>query len=259
MSEDAPPAGGSSQPSPQPTPEPTPTPPGSSVAALAGYWRGGASDEHDGDALRDATAFIDVQGDMHLVVDGEDGSDFLVYGNVCCATDVDEKVAGARYLKDGSDSADFTASFKDGRLTGVFEFRERTYHFSVTPDGAYHQSLALQHLAGVYTRTFSQQFGSPLTLSVAIDATGRVSGSYSNGCVLDGSASIADASRNMVRFDLQIENCGTQASSSRRWNGHYSGLGVLLRNAPAPDGLREDTLLFSLVGPTWLGLISIGK
>ena len=62
---------------------------------------------------------------------------------------------------------------------------------------------------------------------MTIDADGRLTGSYSNGCVFNGNASIPDASHNMVQLQIDLANCGSQGSS-KQWNGAYSGLGVLL-------------------------------
>ena len=259
-----PPAPPPSPPTPPPTPPPNPTPP--TVSAFAGYWNGhvvagkGDSDD-DGRSTRDATAFVDQSGETHLIVTDEAASEFVVYGNGCCEASISETFGGTRYLDTREEEADFAASLSGGGMTGAVEFRKDDYQFSLASSSAYTQSLGLQDLAGVYTRTTTRTLGSPLTLTLAIDADGRITGSHSNGCVFEGSASIPDASRNMVRFTMSVANCGEQFGSSSRWNGDYTGLGVLLRDAPAPDnaGTREDTLLLSLVGPTWLGLLSVGK
>jgi hypothetical protein len=262
----APPPEPPPDPPPEPPPEPPPPPSG---AALAGYWLGtatrtpGDDDDDDGASASDSTAtgFVDQQGNLHLIVNEEDADDFLVYGNACCAASVDEKFEGARYLNTRSEKADFAASLAESRLAGEFTFRERDYEFSLTPDSAFSQALTLQELGGVYTRTTPQLLGPPLTLTVAINADGALTGSHSNGCVLDGTVAVPDPSRNMLRFNLKVENCGTSLSSSQRWNGDYTGLGVLLRDAPVPgnSGALEDTLLLSLVGPTWFGLLSVGR
>ncbi|MGH8176619.1 MAG: hypothetical protein ACREV5_10200 [Steroidobacter sp.] len=251
-------------PPPEPPPEPPPT-----GSALAGYWEGSVvgengddDDDDDSQSERHATAFVDQFGNAHLVVGDDDGSDdFVVYGNVCCETTINEKFDGARYLSTRDEKADFAARLSSGRLVGDFEFRDHEYGFSLAPSGAYSQSLTLPDLAGVYTRSTPQLFGPPLTLTLAINGNGLITGSHSNGCIFDGSVAIPDTTRNMVRFNLKVDNCGTQISSSRRWNGDYTGLGVLLRDAPAPgnSGARENTLLLSLVGPTWLGLLSVGE
>ena len=246
-------------PQPPPTPPPDPPPPAPSAAALAGYWKGEVTDERN-DSPRPGLAFVDGDGRTHVVVLEEDADDFLVYGEVCCEAKVEAEFAGERYLKTDDESAEIKAELASGRMTGEFEFRNRDYDFSFAPDAAYSQTLTAQDLAGVYTRITPQLFGQQ-TLTITIDANGRLTGSHSNGCVFNGTATIPDTARNMARFAVEIDSCGSQVSSSRRWNGAYTGLGVLLRDAPVPGdaAAREDALQFSLIGPTWFGLLSVGK
>jgi hypothetical protein len=219
-----------------------------------------AGDE-DSSRTRDATALVDQSGDTHLIVIDDEADDFVVYGNGCCDASISEKFDGARYLDTRDEQSDFAASLSGEGMVGEFEFRKDDYQFSLAASNAYAQPLGLQDLAGVYTRTTSRGFGPPVTLTLAISADGLITGSHSNGCVFAGSASIPDVSHSMVRFTMSVNNCGDQFASSRRWNGEYTGLGILLRDAPAPGnaGARENTLLLSLVGPTWLGLLSVGK
>lgn len=191
----------------------------------------------------------------------EQDDDFLVYGDACCAASVNQKFDGARYLSSRDEQSDFRAALATGQLTGELEFRNHDYRFALSLHGASSQGVSMQQLAGVYTRT-THFLGLPLsTLTISINGDGVLTGSHSSGCVLNGSASIPDAARNIVRFDVRMEQCGSQFGSSRSWNGEYTGLGALLRNSPAPgnSGSREDTLLLSLVGPTWLGLMSVGR
>ncbi len=250
------------EPPPQPPPTPPPTPPPApppSAAALAGYWRGEVVDERNG-TPRSGVAFVDRDGRTHVAVLEEVSDDFLVYGEACCAASVDGEFGAERYLKSDDATSELKAELASGRLVGELEFRDREYEFSLAADGAYSQPVTAQELAGVYTRTTSVLLGSQ-TLTITIDPDGRLTGSHTNGCTFNGSTAIPDAARNMIRFDVQIDGCGTTFSSSRRWNGEYTGLGVLLRDAPAPgDGAaREDALQFSLIGPTWFGLLSVGR
>lgn len=218
-------------------------------------------EDEDDDEVRQASAFVDSEGNTHLIVVDEDEDDFIVYGDACCAASVTQKFDGARYLNSRDEKSEFAASSSNGRLTGALEFRKHDYRFSLDMHSAYAQGVSLQSLAGVYTRT-TYLLGAPLsTLTITIDSDGALTGSHSNGCVLNGSASVPEPTRNIVRFSVRVDSCGTQLGSSRRWNGEYTGLGALLRNSPIPGnaGAREDTLLLSLVGPTWLGLMSVGK
>jgi hypothetical protein len=266
----APPLGGSPppqpppQPPPDPPPDPTPQPPpepppAATAAALAGYWKGQVTSERS-ESPRPGLAFVDGEGRTHVVVLEEEGDDFLVYGEVCCEATVEAEFGGERYLKTDDESAEIRAELASGRLAGELGFRKREYAFSFAPDAAYSQALTVQELAGVYTRIIPQLFGQQ-TLTITIDANGRLTGAHSNGCVFNGTATIPDATRNMVRFAVEIDSCGSQFSSSRRWNGAYTGLGLLLRDVPVPGdtAARENALQFSLIGPTWFGLLSVGK
>jgi hypothetical protein len=210
---------------------------------------------------RAGVAFVDRDGRTHVAVLEEASDGFLVYGEACCDASVEADFGGERYLRSDDESSEVKAELASGRLVGELEFRNREYQFSLAPDRASSQSLALQDLTGVYTRNMPQLIGPPATLTITIDANGRLTGSHTNGCVFNGATAIPDAARNMIRFEVQIDSCGSQFSSSRRWNGAYTGLGVLLRDAPVPGnaGATEDTLEFSLIGPTWFGLLSVGK
>jgi hypothetical protein len=247
------------QPPPTPPPSPPPPPPTPTAAALAGYWKGEVKDDRE-DPPRPGVALIDREGRTHVAVLEDSADDFLVYGEACCEAELEAEFGGERYLRSDDESAEVKAELASGRLGGEFEFRKRTYEFSLAPDAAYAQGVTLQDLAGVYSRSTSSLLGRQ-TLTIALDASGRLTGSHSNGCTYEGSATIPDPTRNMIRFAVQIDGCGSQTSSSRRWNGAYTGLGVLLRDAPAPGdaAAREDTLQFSLIGPTWFGLLSVGK
>lgn len=211
--------------------------------------------------MRDGIALVDLSGDLQLLVleDGE-SPQFVLHGNLCCESRVDGRVDGHRYLDTRERNADLEVVLSGGRLTGKFNFRDRDYEFSLSPDNVYREALTLQSLAGVYTRTTNQPFGPPTTLTLTVGANGTVTGSHSNGCVFGGSASIPNASRNMVLLNIEVTDCGS-FQSSRRWNGEYRGLGILLRNAASPsDGsTREDIFYHSLVGPTWFGPFDVGR
>ena len=210
---------------------------------------------------RNGVALVDLSGDLQLLV-LEDGDDpqFVLHGNLCCEPRAEGSVDGHRYLDTRNREADLEIRADNDRLRGEFEFRDRRYEFNLLPDNAYRESLTLESLAGVYTRTTTPLFGPPLTLTLTISATGTVTGSHSNGCVFSGSAEIPHASRNMVLLNVGVTDCGT-FQSSQRWNGEYRGLGILLRNVPSPsDGsTREDIFYQSLVGPTWFGPFDVGR
>ncbi len=198
---------------------------------------------------------------MHLMVlrEGED-PEFVLYGNICCAPRAEQKLAGHRYLDMREQGAEIDAERADDSLRGVFEFRRRGYEFTLQPLSVYDRALTLPALAGVYTRSVDRGPGSPSSMTLTIDASGALTGSHSNGCVFNGTAAIPDG-RNLVRLNVTLSGCSDTRDSSRRWNGAYTGFGVLLENATSPtDGTtQETTFYFSLVGPTWLGAMSVGR
>jgi hypothetical protein len=234
-----------------PEPEPTPVQPG-----FAGYWKGTVR-EGDGPRLREGVAFVDSSGDMHLMVlrEGEE-SELAVHGNLCCAPKAEQRLGGHRYLEAREHDADIAAERTENDLRGEFAFRRQNYAFTLQPTAVYEQPLTLASLAGVYTRSIARGPGPALTTSLSIAANGAVTGSRSNGCVFNGTASVPEG-RNFVHLNITLTDCG---GPDRRLNGEYRGFGVLLEDATASDGVtREDTFYFSLVGPTWLGAISVGR
>jgi hypothetical protein len=114
----------------------------------------------------------------------------------------------------------------------------------------YNRGISLAELAGVYTRRDNTIFGEEVTLTVTIESNGQLTGSYSNGCVFNGTAAIPDTSHNMVRLQIDLANCGSQGSS-KAWNGTYLGLGVLLSG--------NEIFYHSVIGPTWLGPQSVER
>lgn len=192
--------------------------------------------------------------------ENDESPEFVLHGNLCCASSIEDEIAAQRFLNNRNEEATLAARLSNGSLLGQFEFRKRDYVFRLAPSSEYREPLTLQSLAGVYTQTVTPGSGDPVTLTMSITTNGQVTGSHSNGCVLNGNAAIPSADRNMVRLNVELANCGGNASS-RQWNGAYSGLGVLLRNAVSPnnDSIRADVLYHSVVGPTWLGPQSVGR
>jgi hypothetical protein len=240
-------------------PEPEPPAPLPGAAALAGYWSGRIVDV-DAERERMGVAFVDRSGDMQvLAVRENDEPEFVLHGNVCCAESEQRNVAARRYLSTRDDEAELEARTASGSLQGRFELRNRAYEFELDPRAAYAQALTLADLAGVYTRSIANEDGAD-TMTLTIDPDGTLTGSHSNGCIFNGTVAIPDPARNMVQLSVELSSCGGRGSS-RRWNGDYRGLGVLLRDVPSPnDGTtRADVFHHSLIGPTWLGPFELAR
>ncbi len=213
---------------------------------MAGYWKGTATRE-DSDRQLEAVALIDAQGNAQwlLTRDGFfDDDGFVLSGNVCCESQFAGDVTGKELRETRTRDASVEAGIDGGLLTGELEFQDDDYSFTLSPSADYNRPVSLTALAGVYTRRTDSIFGEEVTLTMTIDPDGRLTGSYSNGCVFNGTASIPDAAHNMVQLQIDLANCGSQGSS-KQWNGAYTGLGVLLSD--------DDAFFHSVVGPTWLG------
>lgn len=260
----APPQPDPTPPPPSPTPPdpPPPTalpPPQPSPPNFAGYWHGTVT--RDRARARDGIAFVESSGDLHFLVLRDDASELVLHGNLCCAPSAEQPLGAHRYLEDREREATMQAERGADALKGAFEFRDEDYEFTLHAQPDYEQSVTLETLAGIYTRTTTRGPGAPFTLTLDVAPSGAVTGSHSNGCLFNGTASIPDAGRNLVRFEITVSGCRRGSGNARRWNGSYRGFGVLLRDATSPsdNATREDTLYLSLVGPTWLGLLSVGR
>lgn len=195
-----------------------------------------------------------------MVLSDEDGDhgDFVLYGNLCCAASFDNVVAGKRFSDDRNDQGKIKIALSGDSLIGEIELRKDRYEIRLKPSAEYARPLTLQDLAGVYTQS-RLLFATTMTLS--IDANGRLTGSNANGCAFNGSVSIPNPQRNMVRMQVEMSSCGSSGFSEKQWNGSYNGLGLLLRNAVSSQNTtaRQDIFYHSVVGPTWLGPQSVER
>lgn len=250
---DPPPPTTPDPPPPIPDPPPPPPPP---TTPMAGYWTGQVTLKGRNSTGR---ALIAANGDMHLIVSDSGGlvatPQFIVHGNVCCESKVKKDLPSRRALDGRTDTAKLEAEVKDNALEGKLKIRGDDYEFELGRSARYSDTLALADLAGTYTRNVIVFLGPSTTYTVTLDAAGRLTGSHTNGCVYNGTATVPDAPRNIVKLNVQLSNCPSSITGSGSLNGSYSGLGILLRNVTAPSNvlMRADVLYHSLVGPAWLG------
>lgn len=219
---------------------------------MAGYWKGTAI-EQDSDRRFDAVALIDAQGNAQWLLTREgvlDGGGFVLFGNVCCGSQFEDPVTGKELGETRTRNGSAQAEVDGAMLRGELRFDSEDYSFTLNRSADYDRAVSLAALAGVYSRRTNTIFGEEVTLTVTIEANGRLTGSYSNGCVFNGNASIPDATHNMVQLQIDLANCGSQGSS-KQWNGAYTGLGVLLSG--------DDVFYHSVIGPTWLGPQSVER
>ena len=220
---------------------------------MAGYWKGTATEE-DSDRRYDAVALVDADGNAQwlLTRNGLFGSEnFVISANVCCESEFDDDATGRVLGEARTHDASIDATVEGNALSGELRLRREEYQFTLSRSSDYDRSVSLATLAGVYTQTSQTILGEEVTLTVTIDASGQLNGSYSNGCVFNGAASIPDSTHNMVRLQIDLANCGSLGSSKASWNGAYAGLGLLL----------SDNAVFyhSVIGPTWFGPQSVER
>lgn len=178
---------------------------------------------------------------------------FVIYGNVCCEAQVDQKLNTLQHMEARVRGADFEASIEDGALVGEAKVRGEEYELSLARSPRYGEPLTLLDLAGTYTRTTTPLLGPSATYTINVDPTGQFTASHTNGCVYNGTVVLPDAPSNLIKLDVTLANCPSTGSGSM--NGQYTGLGVLFRDIAAPSDAtkRTNVLYHSLVGPTWLG------
>ncbi|HEV8332580.1 MAG TPA: hypothetical protein VGQ22_14230 [Steroidobacteraceae bacterium] len=219
---------------------------------MAGYWKGTALNE-DKNRTYDAVALIDAQGNAQWLLTRQgilEQDGFVLFGNVCCESSFDDDVTAKELGETRTRTASVEVEADGGSLKGQLRFDGDDYSFTLPPSADYNRAVSLADLAGVYTRRESTLLGEEVTLTVTIEANGRLTGSYSNGCVFNGSASIPDATHNMAQLQIDLANCGSEGSS-KQWNGAYAGLGVLLEG--------DDVFFHSVIGPTWFGPQSVER
>jgi hypothetical protein len=219
---------------------------------MAGYWKGTAT-QQGSDRTFDAVALIEAGGNAQWLLTrggllADDG--FVVSANVCCEAQFEDTVTGKELGETRTRDGSLQAGVAGSALSGELQFHDEEYQFTLSPSSDYNRSVSLAQLAGVYTQRDQTIFGEEVTLTVTIEADGRLTGSYSNGCVFNGNASIPDAAHNMVQLQIDLANCGSRGSS-KQWNGAYTGLGVLLAG--------DETFYHSVIGPTWLGPQSVER
>jgi hypothetical protein len=219
---------------------------------MAGYWKGTAVNQ-DSHRTYDAVALIDAEGNAQWLLTRQDilaKDGFVLFGNVCCETRFDDTVIAKELGETRTRDASVGVEADGGSLKGQLRFKGDDYSFTLPASADYNRAVSLADLAGVYTQRESTLLGEEVTLTITIEADGGLTGSYSNGCVFNGSASIPDAAHNMVRLQADLANCGSHGSS-KQWNGEYAGLGVLLAG--------DDVFFHSVIGPTWFGPQSVER
>ena len=114
------------------------------------------------------------------------------------------------------------------------EFCTETETTLLPSPNLYERSASLGKLAGVYSSASNAQSGYSVALSV--DANGQLSGSDSQGCVVNGSVTVPHTNRNYYQMTATVDSCPSQ--------GDYSGEALL---ADSMNGGQDNLLLLELL------------
>jgi hypothetical protein len=146
---------------------------------MAGYWKGSAT-QQDSNRTFDAVALIDAEGNAQWVLTrgsllSDDG--FVVSANVCCAAQFADAVTGKELGETRTRDGNIDATVDGSVLGGELRFHDEDYRFTLNASSDYNSSTSLAQLAGVYTRRDNTILGENVTLTMTIEADGRLTGS----------------------------------------------------------------------------------
>ena len=159
----------------------------------------------------------------------EDGKSFEILGLAGEAGDMRLLAPGAQIVKQANKAPLAFAGCNDC-LAGARLKNAPSYQLVRVTQQPSGRKIDLDALQGSYT-TF---LGNGYTLTLTVDAQGRISGADTRGCSLQGQASLG-RSANVFRVDHAVTGCGVR-------DGRYSGEASLFFNdAGRPAGLLMST------------------
>ena len=170
---------------------------------MAGYWKGTAT-RRGFESQHDAVALIDADGNAQWLLTR---TGFLAGQTVswCPPTSAasrssSDDVTGKSLARRGLTMRGIDAEVDGNALSGELRFRGDDYEFTLSSIGRVRPQRFAGHARRCVHAAHETILGEEVTLTVTIDASGQLNGSYSNGCVFNGVASIPDASHNMVQL-----------------------------------------------------------
>jgi hypothetical protein len=213
------------------TAPPGAAPPGATAQSAVGVWEGTITSQATGQ-VAPMLGMVDAAGaSLWITADGRVMAGPLgttmPQGAVQVAAHMDQGGAFANGSLHGSMHFSFE-SVAAGALAGHVSGMGDTYAFRAAMSGMWNRPASLAALAGVYTRAT----GTGYTVTLAIGADGRLSGSDTRGCVLNGLATVPDPARNLYRLTATVTSCGTL-------NGDYAGMGTLVDATAMSSWLRQ--------------------
>lgn len=224
--------GSSSAPSPATPASPGQASPGVTAQSAVGIWEGTITSQATGQ-VSPMLGMVDAAGaGLWMAADGRVMAGPFGTATPMTAVQVaahmDQGGAFANGSRHGSMDFAFDSGVAAGALTGHAIGMGDRYSFRVEMSEMWNRPASLAALAGVYTRSTVTGY----TVTLAVGADGRLSGSDSRGCVLNGFATVTDPSRNLYRLTATLTSCGTL-------DGDYAGMGTLFDAAAMSSWLRH--------------------
>jgi hypothetical protein len=213
--------GSSSAPTAATPASPGAAPPGATAQSATGVWEGTITSQATGQ-VSPMLGMVDAAGASFWmtadgrVMAGPVGTTVPQHA-VPVAAHMDQGGAFANGAMHGPMELAFDSAVAAGALTGHVSGMGDTYAFRAAMSGMWNRPSSLATLAGVYTRSTVTGY----TVTLAIGADGRLSGSDTRGCVLNGLATAPDPGRNLYRLTATVTSCGTLS-------GEYAGMGTLV-------------------------------
>jgi hypothetical protein len=206
--------------------------PGATTQSAVGIWEGTITSQATGQ-VSPMLGMVDAAGaSFWMTADGRvmvgPVGTTVPHAAVQVAAHMDQGGAFANGSMHGSMDFAFDSAVAAGALAGHVSGMGDTYTFRAAMSNMWNRPASLATLAGVYTRSTVTGY----TVTLAISADGRLSGSDTRGCVMNGLATVPDPSRNLYRLTANVTSCGTL-------NGDYAGMGTLVDATAMSSWLRQ--------------------
>jgi hypothetical protein len=195
------------------------TPPTAGKSTATGVWQGTISSNSGTPAVRMMALTAPNGHSVWMTTDGR------VWNGQLPMTGAQFDATMSGYMYPGSHFAD-GSNFGPATMrmdhtgsgwSGTYDGNGDAGSFSVAMSAMWERPASLDSVAGVYTRTTSIGY----TMTLTITQSGELAATDSRGCVISGSVSVPDASRNLYELDATVTSCGV-------FDGTYHGMGTLL-------------------------------
>lgn len=191
-----------------------------STSELAGIWQGTVTQSA---GTASTIGLIRRNGEYHFLSGNETSyttGNFQISGDRFSGSGPEYDDAGVEIVALSGDFVSKQSLSGVGRVNGV-----QTSSFELNYDSIYERGSSLARVVGTYSDT-----DGTYTETYTIDSSGDITGSDTDGCVINGQISIVNSAYNDYGIQLTVSNCAI--------SGNYTGAAVLL-----DDEEMDDTLL----------------